>query len=343
MATTWSHTPESPKLRVFAPLSIPCYPDERALYAARINGLLEGNLASESFNLSQSFFVGGNPNNEYRVAHTFDDPEDGYFIDTMSELDKIADYGGASTSSLQDKPQIGQETPEIKAARGAGLEPEHIGGGKWILLCPWRDQHTKETNKGATAYFEPHTNGYQGSGFKCLHDHCSHRKISDFLDFLGLSKERLHESIGLETKDIVELAYDGQKGCAELFTKLYQGNFCFDHADGKWYRFTGHYWGGEETGGPIKALDKVQSIFRSVESEIDGEIVLLGQQLKNAYDRQEKDDIKEKLKTLETQKKTVLSTDKQLNNLTYRKQTIEFAAQGEDSLGISGRIWDTEP
>lgn len=75
-----------------------------------------------------------------------------------------------------------------------------------------------------------------------------------------------------------------------------------------------------------------------MESEIDGEIVLLGRQLKDAYNSQEKDDIKEKLKTLETQKKTVTNAIKNLNTLAYRKQTIEFAAQGEDSLGVTGKV-----
>lgn len=56
--------------------------------------------------------------------------------------------------------------------------------GQWNILCPWFLEHS--TGEGGTHYFEPHTNGYQGHGFKCFHKHCENRKAEDLLDWLGV-------------------------------------------------------------------------------------------------------------------------------------------------------------
>lgn len=90
VCTTYSHAPKKPRLRVFAPLSAPCKPEDRRRYVARLNGILAGNLGEESFRLSQSFFIGGKLGCEYLVKQTFDDPEEGYFIDQEEHLDQIA-------------------------------------------------------------------------------------------------------------------------------------------------------------------------------------------------------------------------------------------------------------
>jgi hypothetical protein len=87
---TPTNTHATPRWRVLAPLSKPYAPEERDALMARLNGALGGILASESFTLSQSYFYGGTPFNQYVVCPTFDDPEEGYFLDELSELDEIA-------------------------------------------------------------------------------------------------------------------------------------------------------------------------------------------------------------------------------------------------------------
>lgn len=57
--TTPSHSPEAPRWRVMAPFSGPLKPEARARHMARLNGVLNGALAGESFTLSQSFYAGG--------------------------------------------------------------------------------------------------------------------------------------------------------------------------------------------------------------------------------------------------------------------------------------------
>lgn len=85
-----SNTAEKPRWRVIAPLARQHTPAERAGLVARLNGALNGILAGESFTLSQGYFFGATPTNDYRVITTFDDPEDGRCIDDLDELDEIA-------------------------------------------------------------------------------------------------------------------------------------------------------------------------------------------------------------------------------------------------------------
>lgn len=66
--TSASHMPEAPRWRVLAPLSAPCMPSERVVYAERLNGVLGGVLAAESFTASQAFHVGRVEGKEFVCA-----------------------------------------------------------------------------------------------------------------------------------------------------------------------------------------------------------------------------------------------------------------------------------
>lgn len=145
-------------------------------------------------------------------------------------------------------------------------------------------------------------------------------------------------------KDIVGLANKGQRGCAELFARQNQGQLCFDHTDGAWFEFAGHYWILEKIGNRLnQAVDQVQAEFQKAERELDGEIVLSGQKIKNAEDEKAQEQLKRKLKSLEQQQRSIIKLIQNLNNLGYRKQVVEFAAQGKGSLVISGDEWDLKP
>lgn len=88
--TSPSHKPQAPRWRVLAPCSRPLPPACRSALVARINGVLGGILAGESFALSQSYYFGAVDGAEYRVLVTFDDPDEGAFIDELDELDELA-------------------------------------------------------------------------------------------------------------------------------------------------------------------------------------------------------------------------------------------------------------
>lgn len=86
--TSPSHTADvAPRWRVLALCSKPLQPGARAALVARINGVLGGILAGESFVLSQSYYFGAVVGSEYLVLTTFNDPDKGEFIDLLDELD----------------------------------------------------------------------------------------------------------------------------------------------------------------------------------------------------------------------------------------------------------------
>jgi len=88
VVTTHSHQPQTPRWRVYAPLKGPIEPQKRSEYVAALNGALGGILAVESFKLSQSFYVGRPPKQDYELRVTFDDDAEGYCLDEVDETER---------------------------------------------------------------------------------------------------------------------------------------------------------------------------------------------------------------------------------------------------------------
>jgi len=88
VTTTLSHAPDKPRWRVFCPLSKEHPPEARYGLVARLNGILGGVLAPESFTLSQGWYYG--QIGEFTAEKTFAGNDDGHFIDTCEHLEDIA-------------------------------------------------------------------------------------------------------------------------------------------------------------------------------------------------------------------------------------------------------------
>ena len=361
LTTSHSHTYDLPRLRVLCPLTSPCVPEDRKLYVARLNGVLEGNLTSESFTLSQSYFIGGRPDGEYRVECTFDDPDDGYCLDELPELDEFADYGDSNQHEPDSEDVITWTVPEEEVQRRAeiarakdqeliALEQGNVKIGKF----EGADYPSRSEADAALAW---HWVYWIGKDPKAVETEfrksaLEHEKWNrpDYIPRTILSAIKKREKtfqlpqFTPETKEITDLAYQGQRGCADLFARRYQGRLCFDHTDGAWFKFGKHYWTLEKIGDRLQyAVDQVQATFQQAERELDGEIILLGQKIKQESDQNEIEKLKQRLATLQNQQKTLNKLIANLNTLSYRKQVVEFAAQGKGSLGISGDEWDLKP
>lgn len=89
VVTTFTHTADKPRWRVFTPLSRPYDPPARKRFAEILNGAVGGILAKESDVLSQSYFIGWPIGVEPEILTTFDDPEEGYCLDDISHADEI--------------------------------------------------------------------------------------------------------------------------------------------------------------------------------------------------------------------------------------------------------------
>jgi hypothetical protein len=85
--STPSSTSEAPRWRVLAPTSRPYPPASRCRFLARVNGLLGGVLADESFVLAQSYYFGGLVSRPVEVIVNHGRP-----VDLLDDLDTIARY-----------------------------------------------------------------------------------------------------------------------------------------------------------------------------------------------------------------------------------------------------------
>ncbi len=59
--------------------------------------------------------------------------------------------------------------------------------GQLFVECPCSEDHTSESGPSSTAYYAAHTGGYTKGTFVCLHEHCSDRAQTEFLEALGIS------------------------------------------------------------------------------------------------------------------------------------------------------------
>lgn len=78
------------------------------------------------------------------------------------------------------------ENPVVTALKAAGLYKHALGNGAHAITCPWCSEHTDQVDDGA-CFFEPSA-AYPLGGSKCHHGHCTHRKLKDTLEYLGLSR-----------------------------------------------------------------------------------------------------------------------------------------------------------
>jgi hypothetical protein len=123
-----SHTDEKPRWRVICPFSRELPPAERGHMLGRVNGLLGGILADESFTLSQSYYYGsvnGNP------AHRVEIVDGTQYIDQANELDerwigrsKAKANGGGGNGQFHSGP-----------VDEAALIEEIISGKSYHLSC----------------------------------------------------------------------------------------------------------------------------------------------------------------------------------------------------------------
>jgi RecA-family ATPase len=103
---------------------------------------------------------------------------------TLSELDAVTraelerktpntSRSGKASKSQRLKDSADND-PILQAITKAGLYERDMGGGKHSIKCPRESEHSETRRRGGdgdTAYFQPHTNGYERGWIKCLHSH----------------------------------------------------------------------------------------------------------------------------------------------------------------------------
>lgn len=104
--TSPSHSVNKQRWRAICPTSCDLLPDQHKRLVARINGVVGGVLAPESFDLSRSYYFGSvRKNPAHRAEYTSGD-----FIDLRDDLDEVAcDKNGAPYTGISDE----QHEPNI--------------------------------------------------------------------------------------------------------------------------------------------------------------------------------------------------------------------------------------
>jgi hypothetical protein len=122
--TSPSHTPDRPRWRVLCPCSTERPPGERDRLLDRLNGVLGGILATESWTLSQSYYFGSiNQNSAHRVLVT-----EGRCIDQAHDLD------AAAISRPQTVRSNGDDRGQHPASRVEDISDKRIRGLVATLL-----------------------------------------------------------------------------------------------------------------------------------------------------------------------------------------------------------------
>jgi hypothetical protein len=155
--TSPSHRKRKPRWRIVFPLSCRVAPfysrdakgenkvDRHAELVAAVNGLFDGQLAEESFTLSQSYYFGSVDNNPDHRCEVID----GDFLDQRSDLDQgrlFKNGSSESSTTLRRKVRKVNGTPNVYQLYGAHPFPANIDEVRFALTkidadsyLTWRD------------------------------------------------------------------------------------------------------------------------------------------------------------------------------------------------------------
>lgn len=132
--------------------------------------------------------------------------------------------------------------------------------------------------------------------------------------------------------ELLNFARASQVGDARLFIRLFKGTYCYDHAVGRWFKWGDHYWIEDELKNVLMALDQVIDVYEQQAQKCAW---------KRAKATREGNEILAKQAAAE--ETIFLKKIAQLQKKDWRKDVLEFASAGENSLGISGKEWDSSP
>jgi putative DNA primase/helicase len=145
------------------------------------------------------------------------------------------------------------------------------------------------------------------------------------------SQERRHAaSFTIDPKRVIECLRKSQVGDAQMFTEIHRGRFLFDHAAGRWYRWTNHFWTEDKTETVTEAM---QAVVEAYETELQRS----SWRVNAARSRDKPDKGAEEVERALRQRITVLRTRSRIDDV------LRLARGGDSGLGISGNEWDADP
>jgi P4 family phage/plasmid primase-like protien len=265
---TASHTPETPRWRVFCPLSEPMPPEAREDLVARLNGAMGGVLAPESFNQSLSYYAGSVAGKRVKTILV-----DGEFIDKVEGLNPIYKNGGKT------KPERGKSTGAKTGLSLANFNdalmhipnPDSADRDYWFKIMCGVHHETDGSEEGLNVileWSEPHPSydydetvrvwesiGREGGGATGATILSEARFLGNWVDLSDLDEmfnplveiDALMADDAEETKQLGQGYDTTEDGIIRAFTARHEGELLYDHTASAWFRFVYHRWVREET------------------------------------------------------------------------------------------------
>ena len=178
--------------------------------------------------------------------------------------------------------------------------------------------------------------GLPGSAFECdkcvLGENESVAKLGHPNKEAANPKTPEKKKVELTSKEILKAVHDNEDGDARLFIKLHKGQYCFDHASATWNVFKRHSWAEDELEETTAAIEEIINVYAK-EAERQSWLRMKAAKIPDpdtAADHKKKEnDLFKRIKILQT---------------TNRKKNIlQLARAGRNSLGITGKEWDVNP
>ena len=130
-------------------------------------------------------------------------------------------------------------------------------------------------------------------------------------------------------KKVIEYALGGEQGLGRLAAELLKGRLCLDRAANVWYRWGGHAWIECRLGEELALLRHVQDLVLST---------AIRNRPKGPPTRGK--DGAEKAPAGTGRFEALMAAKDSLRKLVFSKHVLEYAASGQDQLGVSGDDWD---
>lgn len=155
---------------------------------------------------------------------------------------------------------------------------------------------------------------------------------------------------GMSAKDrrvirkLVKAAYNGQRGIAELYAKLYRGIYIFDASEEHWFRFANVGWTRQVVAEQVKGFDPIQEAMESAAIRLES---LAAEEAAKANNPETSDAEQtaaaKRAKRLSADSKALYSMVRNLTGFGYRESCLKFAASSSEWLGVPGDVWDRNP
>ncbi len=262
--TTPSHTPQKPRWRVLAPLSGESRPEQRREFVGRLNGVLGGILAPESYTLSQTFYIGRVAGTEYECLESEGQPID--LIEGITPIFPVPPVkhsadGGQREANAETIANLHAALQHICADDyhewvAVGQALKSLGEDGFNLWAEWSSTSDKHKAKDLARW---QTFTGERTGFEAIFARAQRNGWEN-------PKRRKPESVfgsnaGLNSVEMALSQLGNQDGVALMFAHRYAGKLLYDHSRGCWREWIGSHWKLERTD---KALDFARSIAREL-------------------------------------------------------------------------------